>query len=407
MVRLRAAADHHKQAAALAKHPAGAERASAFVAWTSRLGLAGRAPGAPHPPPATSASNQAALRRALSVTADAVRPGEGSARPVAAHAVADSRPNPGPGGPPTLLPRWSTGRVAGARAEGAGVMHSQSERAAGSVRGDSRGSLHHAGAHAARRGQSGSGEAGGGEEVVVTLGELARRRDAGAAQPPLPWQPAPSGGASPGARPDSSATGAGHGPALGGAQRAPTQGFGSSEPGPHLGPAAAGPGASGGSRPALNGMQWQPGQMHRANQPAGESVALLMDPPNPHESASALDGNTNREAAAGSMKAGQGISKGLDRHSARSPLARRLAAFISEDPERFILLRRSNLAVVAGLAALTALWVALMVIDAQPDQAARCGVISKGCAVMCLSDPGTEYYGMAFYYLLCPRIAVP
>ena len=360
MVRLRAAADHHKQAAALAKHPAGAERASAFVAWTSRLGVAGRAPGAPHAPPAAPAPNQAALRRALSVNDDAVRPGDGPAGPI----KAGPRPNLGPGAAPALQPRWSTGRVPGARAEGAGGMHSPSVRAA---------SLHHAGARPARRGQSGSGETGGGGEVVVTLGELARRRGAGAAQMPLPWRPASSGGASPGARPDSTAAGVSNDPALGAAQRAPTQGFGPPDPGRHLGPANAGQGANGGSRPALNGMQWQPGQTHRANQSAGESVALLMDPLGPHESASAQDGSTDGGVGAGSVKAGQGIGKDLGGRGARSPLARRLAAFMSEDPERFMLLRRSNVAVAAGLAALTALWVALMVIDAQPDQAARCG----------------------------------
>ena len=372
-VRLRAAADHHKQAAALAKHPPGAERASAFVAWTSRLGVAGRAPGAPRPPPAAPAPSQAALRRALSVNDDAVRPGDGPAGPNAAPATAGPRPDPEPGAAPALQPRWSTGRVPGERAEGAGVVHFPSVRAAGGLHGRALRSLHHAGAHSARRGQPGNGEAGGGEEVVVRLGELARRRDAGAAQPPLPWQPASLGGASPGARPGSTAAGVCNDPALGAAQRAPTQGFGPPDPGRHLGPANGGQGASGGSRPALNGMQQQPGQTHRANQPAGESVALLMDPLDTHGSASALDGSTERGIGAGSVKAGQGLGKDLERRGARSPLARRLAAFMSEDPERFILLRRSNLAVAAGLAALTALWIALMVIDAHPDQAARCG----------------------------------
>ena len=402
LVRLRVAADHHKQAAALAKHAAGADRASDFVAWTSRLGDGLEAPGAPHPSPASIAANQVALRRALSVTVRAVSPGEGAARP----AAADPVPDPGPGGLPALQPRWSTGHVPGARAEGA--AQSPSERAAGSLHGAADGRSHHAGAHLHRRG---SGEAHDNEEVVVTLGELARRRHAGAAQPPLQWQPFLSGARSPGACGD--ATGATAVPALSDSVRMLMQGSGPPDPGPHLGPAAAGVGASGGSVRALNGTLLRPGpssgvadpgprpghaavtasscgsqpglngphadpqrQTLGAERPANDSVSLLVELDS-HESGSARDVSTNRESQAGPQEAGQGASKPL--HT-RSPLMRQLAAFLTGDPERFVLKRRSNLAAAAGLAALTALWVALMVIDAQPDQAARCGT---GLAPVC------------------------
>ncbi|KAK9831415.1 hypothetical protein WJX81_002965 [Elliptochloris bilobata] len=93
----------------------------------------------------------------------------------------------------------------------------------------------------------------------------------------------------------------------------------------------------------------------------GEVVLPLADIARRH--AAQCDVNTEQRGALAALA-----------HRLRAAADHRKAAvapFLAEDPGRYVLHRRSNLAVAAGLAALTALWVVLAVVDDHPDQAAR------------------------------------
>ena len=402
MQRLRLAADHHRQARALAACPPGTPRAAAFLEWTNRR----RPPGsAEHPPTASLAGAGEgawhtrgapgapcrALGRAASTGAEPRHAGEGAEPSV--QGFTSGAPlgcREGPGGPAEggrlrgLCPRWSTGGVAGGQA-GCGSPWDCSDAAA------------HVSSH--------THPPRGAEEVVLPLSELSRRRATDAPLQPLQWRAA----ADPGrlnARAMQDAAGrpvqeppAASGPTMlppvvqpgvngdGMMQneaQGPHQGLarGAHEPTPDRVSVSAAPSGRKGEGVVYgeSGRHQDPG--HGADmEPKAESVSLLVAPPGingdpPGDRSHAQDPAPHEAPRQGPRAAGGGVMVPRSQGCVRGCIAG-LAAFWREDPGRHVLHRRSNLAIAAGLAALTALWIALAVQDARPEQAARCAALAR------------------------------
>ncbi len=357
--RLRIAADQRREAAALARHAPGAERAAAFAAraraWRGpqrprALRAAPRAPAAPGPDTAARALPPAALRRSASMDC------EGTAEPGRSREAtlsADLRGTLGGAGgaadarPPGLKARWSTGHVQDVREAGP----SQPGPARLATNGASR--PVEGGRRAARAGRPSGALAP--REVVVTLSELARRRR-GVEPPALPqthaWDPgvAPANGPAPPCFGQAAAPGPPP-------QAPPQQG---SAPPAWSGLAGAdreepAGGAPGACTPLVAG-----GMRAAGNLPA-DSMALHVRPDDVDVGPAAERGGTGEAARRGAARGGVGRK-----------VASRWRAFLTDEPDRFMLHAGTNLAVAAGLAALLGLFIALAVVDSAPDQAARC-----------------------------------
>lgn len=405
MQRLRLAADHHRQAGALAAYPPGTPRAAAFLEWTDRR----RPPGsAEHPPTASLAglgeglwhtqdapgAPCRALGRAASMGAEPRHAGEGAEPSV--QGFTSGVPlggREGPEGPAEgrrlrgVCPRWSTGGVAGGQAGGAGC---------GSPR-DRSDAAAHVGSH--------THPPRGAEEVVLPLSELARRRATDAPLQPLQWRAAADPGrlnayamhdaAGQSVQEPSAASGltmlppvvqpgANGGGMMQNEAQGPHQGLarGAHEPTPDSVPVSAAPSGRKGEVVVRGGSGRHQDPGHGADmEPKAESVSLLVAPLGingdpPGDSSLAQDPAPHEAPRQGLRAAGDGVMVSRSQGCGRGCIAG-LAAFLGEDPGRFVLHRRSNLAVAAGLAALTALWIALAVQDARPEQAARCAALAR------------------------------
>jgi hypothetical protein len=365
--RLRIAADQRREAAALARHAPGAERAAAFAAraraWRGpqrprALRAAPRAPAVPGPDAAARSLPPAALRRSASLGCEgAAEAGPGRR----ATLIADLHGPLGGGGvavderPPGLKARWSTGHVQDVRE--AGPSQPGPARPATDAGGSPGASRPAEGGRRAARAGRPSGPLAP-REVVVTLSELARRRrDVELPAPPQAqgWDPGVSAGVAPASRPAQPCFW--QAPAPGPPTQAPPQ-QGSAPPAwsglagaDREEPASGTPGA----RTPLAG-----GSTRAAGDAPADSVALQVRPD---------DGDAGPAAASGG---GGGVARrGAARQGVGGIVARRWRAFLTDEPERFMLHARTNLAVAAGLAVLLGLFIALAVVDAAPDQAAR------------------------------------
>jgi len=357
--RLRIAADQRREAAALARHAPGAERAAAFAAraraWRGpqrprALRAAPRAPAAPGPDAAARALPPAALRRSASMDC------EGTAEPGRSREAtlsADLRGTLGGGGgaadarPPGLKPRWSTGHVQDVRE--AGPSQLGPARLATDAGGTPGASCPAKGGRCAALMP---------REVVMTLTELARRRRG--VEPPAPqqaqgWDPGVSAGVAPANGPAPPCFGQAAAP--GPPPQAPPQ---RSAP-----PAWSGLAGANREEPVSGTLSARTALVAGSTRAAGDapadSVALQVRPDGGDAEPAAAHGGGREIARQGSAREGAG-----------GKVARRWRAFLTDEPERFMLHARTNVVVAAGLAALLGLFIALAVVDAAPDQAARC-----------------------------------